>query len=165
MPDAREQADGLGYGPLLKVTQGLVEIASQLDKDSIAQAQAAAKKGDFAWIKFEPEAIVLNLPITGDGAKKIIGDAKTAKWLKEMRTFVEPLDLVANEKGLSIIVGEKGKAIRFSYTDSRPHQAKLESDLMAHISGGKPKPVLIDNKPANAEKLIEQFIAENIKKK
>jgi hypothetical protein len=162
-PAVREQADALGYGPLLKVVQGLVEIAMELDQDSIAQIQGAAKKGDFAWLKFEPETIVLTLPITGDCAKKIAGDANTAKWLKEMRTFVEPLDLVASDKGLSIVLGEKGKAIRFTYRDSRAYRAANEVDLMAKV--GKPKPLLIDGKPADADKLIEQFIAENIKKK
>jgi hypothetical protein len=162
-PETRDFADAFGAGPLLKVAQGLVEIAVDLDEDSIARIQAAAKKGDFAWLKFEPGTIQLDLPITGDCAKKIAGDAKTAKWLKEMRTFVEPLDLVANDKGLSIIVGEKGKAIRFTYRDSRPYRAVSELDLIA--KAGKPKPLLIDGKPADADKLIEQFIAENIKKK
>jgi hypothetical protein len=161
--DTRDTANALGSGALLKVAQGLVEIAIDLDKDSIAQIQAAAKKGDFAWLKFEPETIRLDLPITSDCAKKIAGDAKTAKWLKEMRTFVEPLDLVASDKGLSIILGEKGKAIRFTYADSRDFRPRHEADLMAYV--GKPKPVLIDDKPANADKLIEQFIAVNIKRK
>jgi hypothetical protein len=161
--DTRDTADAFGAGALLKVAQGLVEIAIELDKDSIAQIQAAARKRDFAWIKFEPETIRLDLPMTGDCAKKIAGDTKTAKWLKEMCTFVEPLDLVANDKGLSIVLGEKGKAIRFTYTDSRDYRPRHEPDLMAHV--GKPKPILIDDKPANADKLIERFIADNIKKK
>ncbi|CEF49232.1 unnamed protein product [uncultured bacterium] len=152
---------GLGMGPLNKTTAALLEICTQFDNDSIKKLQTAAKDG-FKWVRFERETIRLVLPATPDCAKRIARDIKTAERIKEMQELVTPSDIEASDEGVVIVLGKKGEPIRLTHTDSRPHDPECEKRLIDFA--GAPKPALIDDKPASADKLIEQFIAESKKK-
>jgi hypothetical protein len=156
-PDKVKQADLFGMRPLLKAGADLAQLAEGFDQDSVRKVldAAGAEKG-FRWIRFEPDTIRLVFPVTRACALRVVGDPGTATWLKEMRTFVEPLHLEAGEEGLVIVVGEKGKAIRFTFTDPRPYRADLEAALRQRA--GNPDPILFGGRPASAEQLIERFV-------
>ena len=155
--ETRKGAEDFGFGALLTVLQGLVNIACDFDDDSIKNVRTAADK-EFQWVRFDAETIRVVIPATTDCAKRIANDKKAVKWLKDMRTLVTPINLEACDEGLAIVVGKKGEPIRFTYTDSRGYKAKLDKDLIRSV--GSPKPVLIDDKPADADKLIERFLSD-----
>jgi hypothetical protein len=159
----RKLSNDLGQGPSQKTAEGLLEIAEGFDLASIKQLKAAIEDG-FRWIRFEPDTVQFVLPATPECAKRIAADPKSKAWLKEMRTFVEPIDLQTCADGLAIVLGKKGQVIRLTYTDTRPHRADAEPDLAKYA--GSPKAIVLpDGKRATAERLIERFIAEKTKKR
>lgn len=160
--DTRTSANELGMGPLIRTAEGLVELADGFDLASIKQLKAAAQDG-FRWVRFEPDAVRLVLPATADCAKRIAADPKATAWLKDMRSFVEPIDLETCPGGLAIVLGKKGQAIRLTYIDTRPHRRSDEAALVEYA--GSPKAIMLNAKAASADMLIEQFIAETMKKR
>ena len=166
---SRKDADDFGAGPFHKTAEGLLQILNSFDAASIKQLQAAVGEGirteeGFRWLRFEPETLRLVLPATPECAKQIVADPKSKNWLKQMRTFVQPIDLQICDEGLAIVLGKKGKVIRFAYTDTRSYRADHEADLAKYA--GSPKAIILDDgKAANADRLIEQFVAEKTKKR
>jgi hypothetical protein len=67
-----------------------------------------------------------------------------------------------SDEGPVIVVGRKGEPIRLTYADARNYRPANEKDMIREA--GSPKAVLIDGKPATAEKLMEQFVTEVTKK-
>ena len=158
----RKEVDGLGLGPLLKSAEGVLDVAADFDLESIGRLKAATTDG-FRWVRFEPDAIRFVIPATVEHAKKTVASPKAKNWLKEMRTFVEPIDLEAGDDGVAIVLGKKGQAIRLTYADPRPHRPADEAALAKHA--GSPEAIRIDGKPATADRLIEQFVAEKSRKR
>src|SRR5262249_15430515 len=158
----RHEADDLGVGPFLKSAAGLLEIAENLDLASIKQFKAGAKQG-FTWIMIEPDTVRLVGPATPGCAQQIGANPKIKDRVKEMRKFVEPIDVQPCEDGLAIVLGKKGQAIRLTYIDTRPYRA-CDEQALARCAGSPRAIILDDGKPANADRLIQQFIAEKTKK-
>ncbi len=160
-PEALQSAKEFGMGPFFKAISGTVELASLLDLESVKKLQEATKN-EFGWLRFEEESVRLVLPATPECAQRIVDDPQSQVWLKEMRTFVEPIELQKCDEGLAIVIGKQGSAIQLVFSDDRAHRATDEKELARHA--GSPPPVrLPDGTQANAQKLIEQFIAEKIK--
>jgi hypothetical protein len=166
---SRKMSNDLGVGPFHKTAEGLVQILDSFDAASNKLLQAAVggeirTEEGFRWLRFEPEAVRLVLPATLECAKRVVADPKSKNWLKEMRTFVQPIDLQTCDEGLAIVLGTTGKVIRFSYTDTRGHTPVLEADLAKYA--GSPKAIILDDgKAANAGRLVERFVAEKTKKR
>jgi hypothetical protein len=152
----RGAANDFGMGPLLKAEEGFVKIAEDFDLPSIKRLKAAVEDG-FRWLRFEPDTVRLVLPATPECARRIAAGPKAKDWIKEMRTFVEPIDLQTCDEGLAIVLGKKGQVIRFTYADPRPYRPSEERALARYA--GSPKAIILDDgKAANADRLIEQFI-------
>ena len=135
---------------------GLARLAAGLDVASVELVREAAQK-NFPWIRIEDARIEIRIPATKECAKKIVADPKSAKLVDELKSFVTPLSFEAVEEGLCLVIGKKGHAIRLSYADSRPYQKKLEADLIWHA--GSPEPLSINGMQANADRLVERFLA------
>jgi hypothetical protein len=157
----RKDAADLGVGPLLKSAEGVLDLAADFDLESIGKLKAATEDG-FRWVRFEPDAIRFVIPATAERARKIAADPKAKDWVKEMRTFVEPIELEAADDGLAVVLGKKGQAIRLTYADPRPHRPDDEGALTRHAA---PKELRVGDRPATADRLIEQFVAEKTKKR
>jgi hypothetical protein len=80
-----------------------------------------------------------------------------------MQTLIEPLELEAGDDGLAVVLGKKGQAIRLTFSDTRHHVPAAEPSLARYA--GSPRALMLGDKPANADRLIEQFIAEETKKR
>jgi hypothetical protein len=158
--EAEKTANDFGVGPLMKTARGLVRIALGFDRESIERIKAAAGNR-FNWVRFEPGTIRLVFPVTPECARKVVGDAKVAAWLEEMRSLAEPISLVANGEGLVITLGKSPIYLR--YRDGREHRPGLEADLIRHA--GEPGPLSVDDRAANADRLIKAFVAEARKKR
>jgi hypothetical protein len=158
----RELANAFGMGPFFRAAEGVLGIADDFDLASIKQLKDVVKDG-FRWLRFEPDTVRLVLPATPECAKRIAADPQSKGWLKEMRTFVGPIDLQTCDEGLAIVLGKKGQVIRLTYADTRPHRPTAESALAKYA--GSPKAIVLDGKTANAGRLIEQFIAEKTEKR
>ncbi len=65
---------------------------------------------------------------------------------------------------MAIVLGKKGQAIRLTNVNTRPHGACYEQAL-ARCAGSPRAIILDDGKTANADRLIEQFVAEKTKKR
>lgn len=149
-----------GAEPLLNTADSLMELAEQIDKDSLEKIRTTATAEDgFEWVRFEPGVIRFVIPATADNAKQMVDNPKTDQWIKQMQTLVNPIRLEANQEGLSIVLGEQGKPIRLTYTDTRKSLPKHEQELIQHA--GDPKPLLINGKAATAKNLIEAFVVKN----
>src|SRR5262249_38259293 len=160
--DTVDIAEAFGAGALLQLADGLAQIAQKLDEASLKRVKEAADKESFAWLSFAPDIIRVGCPVTPECAKRIVDDPNVAAWLKDMRTLVQPLQLEAGRNGLTIVVGEKGRPIRFTFTDGRKHVPLGDRDLLKHV--GNPGPVLLGGMPASAEGLIGRFVEENRKR-
>src|SRR5262249_41638274 len=97
--------------------------------------------------------VQLVLPATPECARRLAADPRSKDWLKEMSTFVEPIDLQTCDDGLAIVLGKKGQVIRFTYADKRPHRPSDEPALAQYARS--PKAIFVNDKPANADRLIE----------
>jgi hypothetical protein len=159
----RRSANVFGMGPLIKTWEGLVEIGDGFDLASIKQVKAAAM-GGFRWMRFEADTVHLVLPATAECAKRIAKNPVSKDWLKEMRRFVAPIDLEPRADGLAIVLGKKGQVIRLTYADTRPHSAFYEQAL-AKYAGSPESIILDDGNTANADRLIQRFLAEKTKKR
>ena len=163
---ALEQPDTVGdngMASLFKCAAGLMDIGEKLDRASIKRLKAAAK-GGFRWVRFEPDTVRLVLPATPEFAKQIVANPKTPNRLKQLRAFITPIDLQTCHDGLAIVIGKKGEAIRMTLVDTRPHRACEEQALASYV--GSPTAIMLnDGRPANADTLIQQFIAEKTKRR
>ena len=157
-PEAQELFRGMGIVPLANTLVGVLEIIDQFDAGSLVLLREAAKKKDYQWLRFEPGRARIVLPATPERAKKISSDPKTRAWLKEMKSFVSPIDVEADKEGLSIVVGKKGEVIRFTHADDRKFSSDYDDKLAKYA--GSPMPILIDGKPAKATSVIDQFIKD-----
>jgi len=160
--EALKQANEFGVGPLIRTAGGLARIATGFDEPSVIRVKAAARKG-FDWVRFGPETIRLLFPTTPACARRIVRDSNTAKWIKEMKSFVNPIDVEAGEEGLAIVIGRKGEPIRLTYMDSRPYRARDEKNIIE--AAGAPKGAFVDGRAANAERLIERFVKQTMKQR
>jgi hypothetical protein len=160
-PNTVKIAQGMGVGALLKAAEGLVELALEFDDESYAQAKKSLQK-DFQIFRVEAGTIRLVFPTTPATAKRIAEDKKTKAWIKEMKSLVTPLSVVAEKDGLHLVVGKKGEPIRLTYSDPRSIEPKFDADLLK--AAGNPSTLKAAGKPANAEKLIELFLMEVLKK-
>jgi hypothetical protein len=160
-PESIKSANDFGVGPLLRTGAGLAGMAAAFDNASLERVREAANADEYEWFRFGPDAVRLTFPVTRECAGRIARDPKTAAWLKDMRTFVEPIDVRAVREGLVILVGEKGRPVRLSYRDPRPCEARLDDDLISHV--GNLEPVLKDVKPGGAARRVEAFLAGQAK--
>ena len=81
-----------------------------------------------------------------------------------LRLCPNPIGGLILVKGLAIVLGKKGQAIRLTYVDTRSHRVSAEAALACHA--GSPTAIKLDDgKPANPAGLIEQFIAEKTKQR
>ena len=66
------------------------------------------------------------------------------------------------DDGLTIALGRQGQPIRLTYADTRLHRPSDEVTLAEYAL--PLHPLMVNDKPANADRLIKQFIAEKTKK-
>ncbi len=130
-------------------------LLDQLDKKSKSRIKGASDPIGFEWFRIEGETLNLVLPITQQCAKKILANPKTAKWQTKMQDFAKPFRVQSCKEGLALVLGEKGKAIRFTSTSSGSYRPHLENNL---IRFADPQPILIAGKAATAATLIDQFV-------
>lgn len=126
------EADKFGVGALARAAFAVTALAEKFDKPSFEAIAAAVGKNAYPWLTFEPDGLRLTFPITADCARKIVADPAAPDWLKEIRAVVEPAELAASDKGLSMVLGAKGKPIRFTHADPRPHRPGHEAALARH---------------------------------
>jgi len=148
--------------PAMSAMSALLELFDDVDLASIKRFNASAKDG-FHWIHVDSGQILVVLPVTPACAKRIATSAKAKDWLKDMRTFVNQIELRANDDGLTIALGKQGQPIRFTHEDKRQIRADEENALIKHA--GATGPLIIDGKAMTPERLIERFIAEKTQAK
>jgi hypothetical protein len=158
--NALDNANQLGMGPLMKAAAGLGRVLAAFDRPSLERLKAAATADGYRWFRFEGATLCLTVPATHACARRIVADAKTQTWVQDMKEFVTPLRLKAEEDGLVLVLGGKGQPIRLTYRDSRPHRLEAEEALINDF--GPSFPVLVNGKSANAERLIGAFLAETL---
>ena len=151
-----EWADKCGTRALLKTGQALLQLLAEFDEESFRKFGRAVEAQNFRWIRFEPDTMSVCFPITPECAKRIMDPKKNAA-LEEMRSLVKPLQVKAADDGLTLILGEKGKAIRFESTDPRPEPGGFEGQRMKLELADNPAPLSINGKRVGTEKLIETF--------
>jgi hypothetical protein len=153
-----KQGDELGMGALVKAVLTLSQIAEKFDKRSFEAVKTAVARETYPWIMFDKETLRLNVPITRGGAQRILDDPAVPDWTKELRTLVEPVELEPGHRGLALVLGARGKAVKLVYTDPRSHRPGNEADM---IRGANfPGPVMVKGKKADAKMLIERFLDE-----
>jgi hypothetical protein len=136
----------------------IFDLIAQLDVESLQKVKDAAD-GDFRWFRFEPHAVRIVIPATQANARRIVADERVKAWLDS--TQATAIRLVADADGLSIVLGKKGEAIRFSYTNESGFRSSQEQALIKYAGATM---LEMDGKSANAERLIERFVADTSKK-
>lgn len=155
---ARRSFNDVGMGPLVKVLLALVMLAKDYDLDSVEEFRKLAANEETPWISFHANAIHVRFPATEKCARRIAQGPAARAWVKEMNSFVEPIDLNADAKGLLIVLGSKDRPVRFQHVDGRPYRPADEQALFEHA--GSPRDLKIDGKAATADLLIERFLKE-----
>jgi len=142
-----------GLGTLAKTGCTLSALAEKFDAASFESlATAVPRDVNYPFVRFDAEAVRLTLPITEACARKIVTDPATADSLKEIRALVKPAELVADDRGLSIVLGARGKPIHFTHIDPRPSVVKHEADLLRYA--GNPDALALD--PTNIPESIQK---------
>jgi hypothetical protein len=157
-----KQGDDLGMGALAKTVLTLTQIAEKFEPRSFESIKTAVAKETYPWLMFDKETIRLNVPITRGGAQRILDDSAVPAWTKELAALVEPVELEPGHRGLALVLGAKGKAVKLVYSDPRPHRGAHEADMIAGAQN--PGPLMIKGKKANASLIIERFLEETRKK-
>jgi hypothetical protein len=160
--DLEKEAALGSMGPFLKAVTGLLDLTDELDLASIKKLRSSAKDG-FRWIRIEPSQIHLAIATTPAYAKRVVSSPLAKDWLKGMRSFVEPIDLRANDEGLLIVLGKQGKAIRFRHEDKRAIRVEDENALAAHAEPASL--IVLEGQAMTAEKLIDRFLKEKLQSK
>jgi hypothetical protein len=160
---AKEKAtDSTDALPALVAMLALVELLNDIDLNSVKRLRKSAKD-DFRLLRVESGQILVVLPLSPECANQVAISPKTKVWLKDMRLFVTPIELRANDDGLAIVLGKQGQPIRFTHIDKRPIHAADENALTAYA--GAASPIVIGGTAMTGERLIERFIAEKMRKK
>ena len=132
-----------GVGPMLKALAALLDLADDVDLASVQKIKAAAKDG-FRWVRVDAGQIQIVSPTTPEYARRVVMSPKAKDWLKDMRSFVAPIDLALDKDGLAIVIGKQGQPIRFTHEDLRPARVADDNALAAHA--GAAAAVVIDGK-------------------
>ena len=146
-----------GMGPMVKGLAGLLDLADGVDLASVQKLKAAAKDG-FRWVRVEAGQVHVVFPTTPEYAKRVVMSPKAKDWLKDMRSFVDPIDLAISKDGVAIVFGKLGQPIRFTHEDLRPARIADDNALAAHT--GAAGPIVIDGKAMTGQLLLERFLAE-----